>query len=294
MSAASTTAAAQQPWDRAAGRLLSQLLGMQPGPGPQIPCSWALCSLPNAHADEDAAAWLLAEHSLRIRMGSATQLFDLWRNAAVTGTALAGTDRKKVMPFIQSGYGEPSSPMVEDHLQGQVAELAWYVLASEATETTRTLRRIEKPSFRVTSPGPDGLTVYELPDGSLAFRVWEAKKHTGRRHLSITITRACSQLSSKGAEYLAQYVSLAPEAEPELADLYSRLVDLWVDEAPEAGVGVAIATSHTQAPRRKCFGGMQRHFPGLIHSGQLEGMVAAIADFPTFCHRVRGFVWRAL
>jgi len=238
---------------------------------------------------------MLAERSIQIRAGRATHIVDLWREAATSGTALAGADVRKVEPFIRTAAGLPSAPLPDDHLQGHVAELTWYVLVNEVDPGMgRTLRRVEKPSFFVTSPGGDGLATYELADGSLAFRIWEIKKHTGTRHLSTTVTRACDQLGRRGVEYLAQYVSLAPETDPQLANLYARLVDLWVDDAPVAGAGVAIGTSHAQAPQRRCFTGMQRHFPGLSNGGQLEGMVAAISDFPAFCGRVREFMWSAL
>jgi hypothetical protein len=288
-------AALLPPWERAAGRSLSDLLYVERGPGPQSPCRWLLGTLPEQpQQDVEAAGWLVAEHLLRARFARATHLFDLWREAATTDLSLSEADRNKILPFISTAFGLPAEPVSEEHVQGYVAEFVWFMLASELPGDGRTIRRIEQPSFYVTGPGGDGLASYELEDGTLIFRLWEIKKHVASAHLSGTVTRACRQLSRNGANYLAQYIAVAPESDPALAELYARFVDLWVDTAPQAGVGVAVGTSRSRAPRRRCFSGMQHNFPGLNQGDQLEGLVAAIADFPAFARRVREFVWSAL
>jgi hypothetical protein len=244
--------------------------------------------------DLEAAAWLVAENALRVRFGVATHLFDIWRTAATTGVRLDQAGRSKIEPFIDTALGLPGDPKPDDHLQGYVAEFVWFLLTREVPGHGRNIRRIEQPGFYVTAQGGDGLVVYELANRTLIFRLWEIKKHIGSRHLSGTVARAFNQLGRKGATYLAQYVALAPELEPMLADLYGRLVDLWVDAAPSAGAGVAVGTSHSQAPRRRCFSAMQRYFPRLNHGDQLEGLIVAIGNFPAFASRVREFVWSAL
>jgi hypothetical protein len=283
------------PWERAAGRSLSDVLQVARGPGPQTPCRWLLGTLPDQpDQDVEAAGWLVAERVLRVRFGRATHLYDLWREAATTDLSLSERDRNKIVPFVRTAFGLPSEPVSEDHVQGYVAEFVWFMLASELPGEGRTIRRIEQPSFYVTGPGGDGLATYELGDGTVIFRLWEIKKHVATAHLSGTVTRACRQLSRNGSAYLAQYIAVTPESDPALARLYARFVDLWVDTAPQAGAGVAVGTSRPRAPTRRCFSGMQRHFPGLDQGDQLEGLIAAIADFPAFARRVREFVWSAL
>jgi hypothetical protein len=289
------TTSSGAPWEHAAGRLLSDLVRVEVGPGSQTPCRWMLGTLSDQpNEDLDAAAWIVAERVLAARFGRATHLFDLWRNSATTGAPLAPDEQTRVLPFIRTAFGIPDAPISEEHVQGYIAEFLWFSLIRELPGERRQIRRIEQPGFYVTGPGGDGLATYELADGTLIFRLWEIKKHVSSAHLSATVSRACGQLNRNGAIYLAQYVAVAPEGDPALAELYGRLVDLWVDNAGEAGVGVAIGTSRSSAPRRRCFSGMLRHFPGLGGGDQLEGLVVAIADFPAFARRVRGFVWSAL
>ena len=244
--------------------------------------------------DVEAAAWVVAEELMRTRFARATHHYTLWRRAATSDRRLSDTSKKKIEPFVHTAFGLPSEPVSEDHAQGLVAEYVWYLLAKDLPGTGRSIRHLEQPSFHVTSPGGDGLVTYEVSDGTLIFRLWEIKKHTSSKGISGTVTRACKQLSTKGAAYLAQYVALAPVSDRPVAELYSRLVDLWIDAEPQAGVGVAVGTSRSQVPQHGCFSNMQSHFPTLSRGDQLEGLVAGIADFPEFARLVRKFVWNAL
>jgi hypothetical protein len=244
--------------------------------------------------DLEAAAWLVADSIMRLRTKSATRSFDLWQRAATGGDPLNDLERPRIAPFIRTVFGLPNAAAPDDHAEGYVAEVVWFLLTRDLVDEGRTLRRIEEPSFYVTGPGGDGLVVFQADDGSLLFRLWEIKKHTGSRHLSATATRAMTQLSRNAPSYLAQYVSVAAHTDQQVADLYARLVDAWVDGDTCAGVGVAIGTSLNSAPKQRCFTGMQTHFPHLVAGDQLEGLVAAIADFPSFASRVRGFVWNVL
>ena len=283
------------PWKRAGGRKLSELVQVIQGPGPQVPCRWQLGTLSERpYRDVEAAAWLVAEELMRTRIARATHLFRLWRRAATGNCSLSAEDQLKITPFVQTAFGLPGDPVSEDHVQGLVAEYVWYLLAKDLPSNGRAIRRLEQPSYHVTSPGGDGLVTYEVADGTLIFRLWEIKKHTASNSISGTITRACDQLSTNGAAYLAQYVALAPTDDRAVAELYANLVDLWIDAEPQAGVGVAVATSRSKAPQRRCFTNMHRHFPSLTRGDQLEGLVAGIADFPAFVRLVRRFVWNAL
>jgi hypothetical protein len=174
-----------------------------------------------------------------------------------------------------------------------VAEVVWFLLTRDMG-ADRTVRRLEEPSFYPTGPGGDGLVIYELQDQTFIFRLWEIKKHAAASHISATATKAMQQLATRGTGYLAQYVAVAPRGDADLEATYSRLVDAWVDADEAAGAGIALGISASAAPRRRCFSQMQVHFPLLNREGQLEGLVAAIGDFPAFTSSVRGFVWNAL
>jgi hypothetical protein len=245
--------------------------------------------------DVEAAAWVVAEAVMALRTRAATATFDLWRRAATGGDALSDSERLRLEPFISTVFGTPARPAPDDHAEGYIAEVVWFLLTRDAEYESRALRKIEEPGFYVTGPGGDGLVVFEVLDGTLVFRIWEIKKHTGTAHLSATATRAMTQLAEEGASYLAQMVALADHQDAaDIADLYAQLVDHWVDSAACAGAGVGIGTSMATAPKRRCFTQMATHFPGLNGGDQLEGLVVAIRDFSEFTRDVRGFVWNAL
>jgi len=284
------------PWERAAGRSLIDLVPVVPGPGSGNPCHWQLGKLPaEAAEDVEAAAWLVAEEIMRLRTRGATETFDIWRTAATTEGRISDPNRPRVEPFVQTVFGSTIDPAPTDHVEGYVAEVVWFLLTRDgALDHGRTIRRIEEPSFYVTGPGGDGLVVSELEDGTLVFRLWEIKKHNRSGGISATATRAMTQLATRGAGYLAQYVATAPNSDGDVARLYAELVDHWVDAHSVAGAGVGIGTSATSAPKRRCFTTMQSHFPRLNEPGQLEGLVVGIADFAGFSRSVRDFVWSAL
>ena len=230
---------------------------------------------------------------MQARCAGAAHAFEAWRKGATQQTAPSPSERSVLVAFIESGFGLPTAPRSEDHVQGHVAELVWYLVTLEQATGSRTLRRIEPPSFHVSSPGGDGLVVYERDDGGLIFRLWEVKKHTGKARLSRTTNRAYSQLKTHAPRYLAQYTAAGSGYPPALGAIYAKLVDLWLEAAEPAGAGVAVATSRTHSPQR-CFSAMSKHLPELSRPGQLEGLVAAIGDFPAFSRRVQEFVWSGL
>ena len=190
--------------------------------------------------------------------------------------------------------GTPESPKSDTHVQAQVAEVIWHILTREEAGVSRELVHAEGPKFYVTEPGGDGLAVWQEAEGGLAFRLWEVKKHHGSSPLSRTLSSAYSQLSTRGAQYLAQYTALGIGYEGALADLYAHLVDSWIDAQPHAGAGVSVSTSEGHSPQGGCFLSIRNHFPEMTNPGQLEGMIVAIGDFPAFAEQVRGILWTGL
>ena len=279
-------------WEAASGRALAEVIGLAPGPG-AVACQWQLGRVEEA-ADVEAAAWHVAEKIMEFRCAGATSTYEAWRRRATGGAPLSGPERVSLAAFVKTGFGLPGAPQPADHIQGYVAEFIWFLLARESPGDDRSVAHLEPPKPHVTAPGADALVIYRMNGAVLVFRLWEIKKHAGSAHLSSTIGRALTQLSRNGIEYLAQLVPAAPRDDPEVAHLYGQLVDLWRDADERAGVGVAVSTSVQHAPRRRAFSTMQTQFPRLNREGQLEGLVAAIADFPQFAEDVRGFVWSAL
>ncbi len=201
-------------------------------------------------------------------------------------------ESRRLTPFIQPAFGLPSKPRPAEHIQGLVAEYIWYILAQENLPADLKLRRIEGPGFSVTTPGGDGLVVYQRKDATLIFRLWEIKQHDSEGPVSRTVGRAYSQLSENAEFYLAQLTTLADNYAPDLAQLYAGLSDLWLERDPRAGVGVAVSTSETYLPKT-CFGTMHKRFPDLPVD-QLAGLVVGLGSFPMFAAAVRDQIWTAL
>jgi hypothetical protein len=210
-------------------------------------------------------------------------------------SSLPSASRSAISAFIRRGLGLPEEHNPQDHLEGFIAEYLWYFLSLDVS--CEEVVRIEPPSFAPTDPGGDGLAIHRIPTiptGYLMFRLWEIKKCTGDSPVSDTINIAYGQLNTKATEYLARYTTIGQELEDaELADLYSRLIELWIDAEPAAAAGVAIATSQHRIPSR-CFTTFGEKFPRFINPVRLRGMLTAIGDFSSFAENVRNFVWRAL
>jgi hypothetical protein len=256
-------------------------------------CQWLRGKLSApAAANRLTAVAIVADTAVKWQCRGATHHYDAWRDAVAQGTELPPDRKRKVIPFIKPAFGLPDAPPLADHLQGHVAECVWYILAGENVPAGLTLRSIEGPSFLVTTPGGDGLVVYQRGDDVLIFRLWEIKKHDSTQGVSRTVSRALRQLDEKAEEYLAQLTTLADTYDPDVGELYAALSDLWIDRDGRAGAGVAVSTSDQHLPR-SCFGRMHTRFPELS-VGQLDGLVVALGGFPAFAVDVRDRIWSAL
>lgn len=278
--------------------VLADLLAIRPaesGSG----CQWQRGHLEADDHDSLAeAACLIADYAMRWRCRGASANYLLWRDAVNSGVHLVGNDRKKVTPFFQTVFGIPGKSKPIAHLCGWVAEFVWYqVLQDRRADRGRLLKHLEGPDFHATSPGGDGLAVWEdaAQPSSYRFCLWEIKNHVGKASISGTISGAYKQLDERATEYLAKMtgISVAADTDPELVDLFSDLVTLWVDDSEKAGAGIAVST-HRHLMPDSCFTTMQEHFPGKTAAGQLEGLVAAIADFEAFSTDIQARIWNAL
>lgn len=280
------------PWTNDDGRALGILVALEEGPGSNSQaCTWFLGRLEVGHPDVRLAAWRVARVAMRHRCGD-TSAYELWEQCITNGSLLSAAERRRVDPFLTSVFGTPELPVPADHLEGHIAEVLWYLLTQEAVRDGHTLRIAEGPSFGVTEAGGDGLAIWQADDGDLVFRLWEIKKDTGAGHISRTISRACRQLERRSEEYLAKYASVGSRQHGgELGSFYGRLLDLWVEDNPAAGVAISVATSRSKAPVRRSFTTLVNTFPEKARDGRLEGLVVAIADFREFAALVRKYVW---
>lgn len=250
----------------------------------------------NGSARDDAAR-LLADESMTIACGNSPAL-DWWRTRRDGGPAQTGNRLKTVETIASVAFGLRRSPKEPDHVQGHVAELLWNRLMKERAvcRDGRQLVRAHPIKIDTLEPGGDGLVVYKDGRGTLVFRLWEIKKHDATNRVSATINRASKQLLDRGHEYLAKLAG--PETmttDPALGDLYANMIELWFDRSKRAGVGVSVGTSDLHAPKRpSAFGSIRTRFPEFANSGQTEGIVVAVPDFPGFTDQVKEIVWSGL
>ena len=227
-------------------------------------CKWFRGVLSaSATADVETAAAIVADAAVEWQCRGAEPRYQAWRQAVTEGRSMPPEESRRLTPFIQPAFGLPSKPRPPEHVQGLVAEYVWYILARENLPAELQLRRIEGPGFSVTTPGGDGLIVYEQKDTTLIFRLWEIKQHDSQTHISRTVGRAYSQLSENAEFYLAQLTTLADNYPADLAQLYGGLADLWLERDPSAGAGVAISTSDRYLPTR-CLGVSDKRWIRLV------------------------------
>ena len=246
----------------------------------------------------ETAAQMLAEDAMRIRCGK-SPILDRWRarrdNQDPGGSSTDGV----VATYAGIGFGPPDrDPATTDHLQGLVAELMWNRLINEREDCSGGRQLVKAHSVKPDplEPGGDGLVIYVVGD-TYVFRLWEIKKHdAASKPVSATIRRASKQLASRGNEYLAKLAG--PETIEQggpLGDFYANIVELWLDGSDRAGVGVSVGTSAAHAPARPAaFNSILTEFPQFNRTGQVESVVVAVPDFPSFATRVREIVWSGL
>jgi len=256
-------------------------------------CLWLRGELSEASASDLASAVaIVADALIHYQCRGAAALYELWREAVENERSMAANDSRRLVPFIQPVLGLPAKPRTTEHVEGVVAEYAWFLLAQEHQPAGLELRTIEGPGFTVSAPGGDGLVVYQRDDSTLMFRLWEIKKHNSSAHVSRTVGTAYGQLEEKAERYLAQLTTLASQYETDVAELYSSLSDLWLERDPRAGAGVAVSTSFDKLPET-CFGTMHKRFPDLGVE-QIGGLVVGLGSFPAFALAVRDRIWNAL
>lgn len=276
---------------------LAPLLALKESPdGSQV--EYVIGGQELAGAERQIAAELLAEDAMRIRCGKSPAL-TRWRDRRDGGPPTTGARKAAVEAYARIGFGLPGAPANVDHLQGHVAELLWNRLIQERSVCRDRRRLVYAHSVKPDplEPGGDGLVVYEIDDGTLVFRLWEIKKHDSQAtRVSATIGRASKQLSSRGQEYLAKLAGpeTVAQAGP-LGAFYANIVELWLDGSDQAGAGVSVGTSAQYAPAGpQAFNSIATAFPHFKRPGQVESIVVAVPDFPSFAERVREIVWSGL
>jgi hypothetical protein len=274
---------------------LTSLLALTPGP-PVSKVEYVIGGQTLSLPGREQAAQMLADDAMALRCGQSLAL-DRWRAIRDGNTPADTVSAATVATYAGIGFGVPSNPANDTHLQGLVAELIWNRLLKERKRCSggRALVKAHSVKPDPLEPGGDSLVVYKA-GATYVFRLWEIKKHDAQGPVSGTINRASKQLASRGNEYLAKLAG--PETVEQrgaLGAFYAEVVELWLDGSDRAGVGVAVGTSDHHAPTRpSAFRSIMTAFPQFSAPGQTEGVVVAVADFPDFATRVREIVWSGL
>lgn len=262
------------------------------------PRPWQLVRLADNTPDtRSAISWIVAQAIMQSRCGRSPVL-EQWKTAVLSRTPLTGRERAGAIAFVEPVFSLPGRSAAADHLQGYIGEWLWYLTIREINENHRSIEHIEVPSWSTTESGLDGFIVYGMtenpaPEGgtTLIFRLWELKKHNTRSPVSHTVNKAYTQLKTRASTYLAKLVGANVDMHGRVGDFIAGVVDMWVRDSPQAGVGVGVTTSN--APTR-CFTTMPAHFPNFTNPAQLEGMLIEINDFPEFAREVQRLIWTAL
>jgi hypothetical protein len=226
----------------------------------------------------------VAQHIIGHRLRGTPQLREAWSRVVSGGDPYNATERAAMTAFLAVIRPEISIEVLEAF----VAEYLWhYLIANDPEEPS--LIRVLGPKFHVTAPGGDGLVVRR--GESLRSTLWEIKKHRGA-DLSGVINEAYGQLAGSATQYLAEYSAVEQlDDDPEVARLFARLVEAWINGESSARAGVSVAGS--TAPK-KCFTTMGKYFPQLVSEDSRHGLTAAIDPFPPFAERVREILWTGL
>lgn len=237
---------------------------------------------------DEAAACLAREIATR-RIPN-DYLLTRWDAAAFAENPEPLTERDKTVlsAHLLQNVGTPEHPATESHLTGLIAESLWLNVITRVSVGPGRPLRVEGHDWSATDPGGDGLTVYGT-DGQYSFRLWESKYHGADSPARETVHVACRQVRERAPSYLARFSLVEQHIvnDPDLARFYSRLTELWVDRAPEAGVGIAVGARNTNADE---FERVVEFFE--LGPEQHQGHLNLITNFQDFAERVRRLLWK--
>jgi hypothetical protein len=232
---------------------------------------------------------LVAESIVVHRCVGAPQFAAAWQRVVSDGAPYSDLEKRALIAFLSPLLGEPGRHLPPDQVEGAVAEQLWFLLAA-VPPTDGSVFRIHGPKFHATSPGGDGLVIYDGDQPE--FRLWEVKKHASAASVSSTVRAAYRQLKASAEKYLAHYSAAGQEADdPRWKRIYAELFERWATADSRAGVGIAVATS--TAPNQ-CFSTYPTHFPGFPAKHCRHAIVAGLGNFPSFAVKVRDLAWTGL
>lgn len=251
---------------------------------------WVEARLPAAN--RASAALLVTTHIARVRCGGAPQYFDAWLARHGGGPEHSADLLECLAALVASeSIGMPPDGASDEHIEGFVAEHIWHLLTLEDALTFGVPVRVDEPDWSVTDSGGDGLAIYRS-NGTLVFRLWESKAHTGEGTVRDVVNGACRQVNSNAMRYLARFSKVGQGlGDPEMQQFYGRLLELWRAAAREAGGGISVATKSDVIA--DCFGNYRSYW-AFGNDDQRQGLVVTIEDYAAFAKQVRQELWNGL
>ena len=268
--------------------LISELLVLEDHPNEDARCI-RVGLKPDTDIDELARR--LAVQIVRRLLEPVPEAFDRWHAHLNGGSALDEIDKAEVLAYVGADFSNPDDTT---RIEGAVAEHLWASVAEALNGGWGRPLSVEHDHFSVIDHGPDGLSVYDIGEIDLGFRLWESKRHAAKRTVTTTISTAARQLRDNGCEYLARISKvLQTNPNPRVAHLGGTIVRAWKEVRPTAAVGVSVGRSTGHNLPGRPFVGLRRHFK-FDDQSRREGVLIEIPDLPAFAMKVRTIVLTGL
>jgi hypothetical protein len=217
--------------------------------------------------------------------------FDRWYAHLNGGQALDETDKAEVLAYVGSDFSNAADVT---RIEGAVVEHLWASVADALQGGWGQPLYVEHEHFSVIDHGPDGLSVYDVGELDLGFRLWESKRHAAARQVTSTISTAARQLRDHGTEYLARMSKiLQTNPNQRVAHLGGTIVRAWKEVRPTAAVGVSVGRSIGGRLPARPFIGLRRTFR-FEDPSRREGVLIEVPDLPMFAQNVRTTVLTGL
>jgi len=242
-------------------------------------------------ADDRELALRLAVDIVRRLTGPVPDAFARWYAHLIGGPALDETDKAEVLAYVGADFLNASDVT---RTEGAVVEHLWASVAEALSGGWGRPLYVEHDHFSVIDHGPDGLSIYEIDEPDLGFRLWESKRHAAEREVTSTISTAARQLQDHGTEYLAR-MSKVLQLNPNqrVAHLGGTIVRAWKEGRPTAAVGVSVGRSAGGSLPRRPFIGLHRRFR-FDDRSRREGVIIEVPNLSAFAECVRRTVLTGL
>jgi hypothetical protein len=235
---------------------VAELLTLEDHPNPDVRC--IRVSLKPAPVTAEDLAQRLAVNIVFRLTEPAPDEFARWYAHLTSGAPLSGDDKAVLLAYVGADFEDPDD---QTRREGAVVEHLWAAIAEELDGGWGTPKYVEHDHFSVIDHGPDGLSLYAIGQPTLAFRLWESKRHATPKAVTKTVTTATRQLRDHGVQYLARVSKvLQVHEDPEVAQLGGTIVRAWQEDDDARSIGVSVGRSAGQALPNRPFVGMRRHF----------------------------------